>query len=134
MVRDLASGEVRALEGTEGAEAPFWSPDGRRLAFFTDEKLKKIDAGGGPVQVVADAHAGRGGTWNRNGTIVFAADIQGPLLKVSENGGATAPVTSPANDDITHRMPHFLPDGEHFLFNITTVAPPAAACGAVLLA
>jgi Tol biopolymer transport system component len=116
MVRDLASGEVRALEGTEGAESPFWSADGRRLAFFTDEKLKKIDAGGGPVQVVADAHAGRGGTWNRDGTIVFAADIQGPLLKVSENGGATTPVTSPANDDVTHRMPHFLPDGENFLF------------------
>ena len=53
-VRDLTSGEVRRLEGTDGATFPFWSPDGRWLAFFAGEKLKKVDAEGGPVQSVAD--------------------------------------------------------------------------------
>jgi Tol biopolymer transport system component len=116
MVRNLRTGEVRGVAGTEGATFPFWSSDGRWLAFFADEKLKKIDAGGGPVQTLAEAHAGRGGTWNRDGTLVFAPDIRGPLLKVSENGGAAEPVTSPAHEDVTHRMPHFLPGGQQFLF------------------
>jgi Tol biopolymer transport system component len=115
MVRDLATGELRGLEGTVGARFPFWSADGRSLAFFAGEKLRKIDADGGPVQVVAEAHAGRGGTWNRDGTIVFAPDIQGPLMMVSESGGASEPITSPVGQ-VTHRMPHFLPDGKRFLF------------------
>ncbi len=116
MVRSLATGEVLGLAGTEGATFPFWSPDARWLAFFADEKLKKIESGGGPVQIVTEAHAGRGGSWGAGGTIVFAADILGPLRRVSENGGSSEPVTEPASDEVTHRMPHLLPDGKRFLF------------------
>jgi Tol biopolymer transport system component len=115
-VRDLASASVVRLEGTEGATFPFWSVDGRWLAFFADEKLKRINAAGGPVQIIADAHAGRGGSWGADGTIVFAADIHGPLRRVSENGDSLTPVTAPASESVTHRMPHLLPDGERFLF------------------
>jgi hypothetical protein len=67
-VRDLSSGETKALAGTDGAGFPFWSPDSRSVAFFADKRLKKVEATGGPVQVVCDANAGRGGSWGVDGT------------------------------------------------------------------
>ena len=71
-VRPLAEMESRILPGTMGATQPFWSPDGRTVAFFADNKLKRIDLGGDRPVVIADAPNARGGTWSRDGTILFA--------------------------------------------------------------
>ena len=117
-VRDLAGGETKRLAGTEGATFPFWSPDSRWLGFFADRKLRKVEAAGGPVQNVCDANAGRGGSWGRDGTIVFAPDIFGPLLKVSSGGGTPTATTTVASANISHRNPWFLPDGRHFLLTM----------------
>jgi Tol biopolymer transport system component len=126
-VRDLVSGETRTLAGTEEASFPFWSPDGRWIAFFADKRLRKVEATGGPVQTVCEAEAGRGGTWGRDGTIVFAPDITGPLARVPSGGGAPAAATTTPSPDVTHRNPSFLPDGRHFLFTTreSTSAPLA---------
>jgi eukaryotic-like serine/threonine-protein kinase len=115
IVHDFRSGARQALAGTRGGIYPFWSPDGQWIAFFADGKLKKIQASGGPVQVLCDAPQGRGGSWSPKGIIVFAPEIFGPLMKVPDSGGAPAPATKIASDAWTHRNPHFLPDGEHFL-------------------
>ena len=69
---EIGGPRATALEGTEGASYPFWSPDGKSIGFFADAKLKKVDASGGPVQILCDAPNGRGGTWNNDGVIVFA--------------------------------------------------------------
>ncbi len=114
-IRDLASGKTAALEGTDGAMFLFWSPDSRQVAFFSGGKLKKIEAGGGPVQILCDAPEGRGGTWSRTGTILFTPNIYESLYKVSEGGGTPEKLTN-AGPGWTHRNPYFLPDGEHFLF------------------
>src|SRR5438445_5390141 len=71
-IRALDALQPRLLAGTEGAGHPFWSPDSRFLGFFADGKLKKIDASGGPPQVLANAPFDWGGTWSRDGVIVFA--------------------------------------------------------------
>ena len=114
-VRALDSFDTQALAGTEDATYPFWSPDSRWIAFFSHDKLKKIPVNGGPVQTLCDAPTGRGGTWGRRGTIVFAADNgNNGLSRVSEAGGAPAPLTKVALG--THRWPWFLPDGRHFLY------------------
>ena len=115
VVRDLTSGKTERLAGTDAAIFPFWSPDSRWLAFFAEGRLKKIEATGGPVQVVCDAHAGRGGSWGADGTLVFAPDIAGPLMKVPETGGTPTAATRAAGTGGTHRNPWFLPDGRHFL-------------------
>jgi serine/threonine protein kinase len=118
-VRSLESGHAEALAGTEGATYPFWSADGRSIGFFSDRKLKKVSATGGPIQALCDAPDGRGGTWNREGTIVFAPDSDGPLYRVPVGGGIPAPVTEAdaPREQFTHRWPSFLPDGRHFLFS-----------------
>jgi eukaryotic-like serine/threonine-protein kinase len=115
-VYDFESGTSRVLPGTEVSVFAFWSPDSRWIGFFQAEKLRKIDVTGGPAQTLADAHDGRGGAWNQHGEIIFAPDIEGPLMKVSENGGPVQPVTTVDDPRITHRNPSFLPDGRKFLF------------------
>ena len=115
-VRNFASGETKKLAGTEGANFPFWAPDSEQIAFFAGGKLKTIGAGGGSVQTVCDAKQGRGGSWGRDGVIVFSPGLGSPIHKVSESGGAPLPVTRPDDAGPAHRQPVFLPDGKRFLF------------------
>jgi Tol biopolymer transport system component len=117
-VRAIDSLTAQPLSGTENGAFPFWSPDGRSIGFFAGGKLKKIEVAGGPATTVCEAAAGRGGTWGPDGVIVFAPDTAMPLHRVSASGGASSPVTKfdQARGENTHRWPHFLPDGRHFLF------------------
>jgi len=115
-VRPLDSLDARPIPGTDGATFPFWSPDGRNLGFFAQSKLKKIAVAGGPAQTLCDAPTPRGGTWNRDGVIVFAPNITGALFRVPEDGGVPAPVTRPAASGRSHRYPEFIAGGNRFLF------------------
>jgi eukaryotic-like serine/threonine-protein kinase len=118
-VRDLSSDESHALSGTTSARQPFWSPDGHWVGFFAHGKLRKIAATGGPVTDIADAPDPRGGTWSPAGVIVFQPIYRdAPLLRVSDQGGPTQPVTTVdlKLKDVSHRWPSFLPDGRHFLY------------------
>ncbi len=117
-MRALTSLAAQELAGTENAGLPFWSPDGQWVGFFADQKMKKVPASGGTVQVICDAPIGRGGSWNSKGVIVFSPSIIGPLFRVSENGGVPTAVTQldPTTGETTHRWPDFLPDGVHFLY------------------
>jgi len=116
-VRDVSSLAARPVDGTERATYPFWSWDGQSLAFFADQKLKRVDVATGQVITICDAPAGRGGTWSKSGEIVFSPDIQIGLSRVRGMGGASTPVTTcDSTRHTTHRWPHFLPDGEHFLY------------------
>ena len=118
-VRALDSVKAQRLSGTDGAEFPFWSPDGRFVGFFAGNKLKKIEASGGSPQVLAEASADpRGAAWGPDGTIIFTPTFTSPLLRVSAAGGATEPVTEfdRTLEQTSHRWPFFLPDGRHFLY------------------
>src|SRR5687768_9506704 len=75
-VRALDSVDAQPLGNTDGADSPFWSPDGQSLGFFADGKLKRIAVSGGPAQTLADAPNSRGGTWGRAGVIVFSPDTK----------------------------------------------------------
>jgi eukaryotic-like serine/threonine-protein kinase len=115
---ELGSRRTTSLEGTHGASYPFWSPDGKSIGFFADGKLKKVDVSGGLVQVLCDAPNGRGGAWNRDGTIIFSPDALGPLFRVPSSGGTPAAFTKvdTARSEVGHRWPVFLPDQKHFLY------------------
>jgi hypothetical protein len=66
-IRPLDALAAQPLASSENSERPFWSPDSRFLGFFADGKLKKIEASGGPPQVLCDAPAPYGGAWSRDG-------------------------------------------------------------------
>ncbi|MGE3843632.1 MAG: protein kinase [Vicinamibacterales bacterium] len=131
-VRPLDSLEARPLNGTDGAIYPFWSPDSRSLGFFADGKLKRISVDGGPPQTLAAAPEPRGGTWGRDGVIVFAPSLSGGLARVPAAGGEVAAATTLRSGEISHRFPAFLPDGRHVLFlTAMSNAPSALFVGAV---
>jgi eukaryotic-like serine/threonine-protein kinase len=115
-VRRLDSSEPRVLNGTEGAQMPFWSPDSRFIGFFADRFLKRTEVSGGAVQTLCPAASGATGTWNRNGVIVFGGYHE-PLRRISPEGGFLMPVTTldPSRPQ-SHIYPQFLPDGRHFMF------------------
>src|SRR5207237_8456580 len=91
-VRGMDEAGAHALPGTVNAAAPFWSPDGASIAFFADGQLRRIDANGGPVQILCAAPLSPPGAWNREGVIIYAAQ-QGPLLRVPATGGEPAGAT-----------------------------------------
>ncbi|HET7226595.1 MAG TPA: protein kinase [Candidatus Eisenbacteria bacterium] len=110
---------VHLMDGETPLE-PFWSPNGRELGVLSmgGRQLVTIPVSGGSPTVVCPSPGGRGGTWNRNGEIVFAPSASGPLYRVSASGGQPQQATWPdtARHEIGHRFPCFLPDGRHFLY------------------
>ncbi len=124
-VRSLSVASAQEFSSTEGAMFPFWSPDSRQVGFFADGKLRILDAENGAVKVLCNAPVGRGGTWNREGTILFAPNIVGPLYAVAERGGVPTAVTGVAREGSGegHRWPFFLPDGKHFLYLVDWSGP-----------
>ena len=117
-VRSVGSMTARRLEGTESAALPFWSPDGRRIGFFSNSKLKIVPASGGRAETLSDAPSGRGAVWTRSNVIIFAPDAGGPLYRIAASGGTPVPVTKldSARHEYGHRFPTLLPDGDHFLY------------------
>jgi Tol biopolymer transport system component len=117
-LRPIDSVVATPLEGTEGAYYPFWSADGRSVGFFASGKLKRIDTAGGPALSLCDAANGRGGSWNREGVILFTPDQASGLYRVPAEGGAPVQVTTldAARHEQTHRWPQFLTDGKRFIF------------------
>jgi len=111
------------VPGTEGGVAPFWSPDSQYIAFFADQSLKRIKISGGEAQTICAAETlPGGGTWNRDGVILFAPGQGGTLYQVPASGGTPQPVLklNAARFERAHLWPQFLPDGKHFVFFVLT--------------
>jgi Tol biopolymer transport system component/predicted Ser/Thr protein kinase len=119
-LRDFDSQSAQLLPGTDDAWAPFWSPDSRFIAFTAGASLKKVPATGGPAETITASPADYGGTWNRDGVILFSTGPGSAILRVASAGGQTTPVTSmnASQQAIAHAWPYFLPDGKHFLYTI----------------
>jgi Tol biopolymer transport system component len=124
-IRSLDNLQSRPLAGTEGASSVFWSPDGKNLAFTAGGKLKRVPAEGGVGQVICNVSNLRGGSWSKDGIIVFAPNVQTNLYRVSASGGDSAPVTTldASRAEDSHRWPQFLPDGKRFLYYARTTDP-----------
>jgi len=129
-LRHLDTFEPRAIDGTEGAQYPFFSPDGEWVAFFADQKLKRVSIQSGSPLTICDVPTlGRGGTWGADGTIVFDPGVSG-LLRVPAEGGRPTPLTSrdKAMDQKDLSWPQFLPGGRALL---VTVGPTGSLNSAI---
>ena len=123
-IRDLATLDAIPLPGTTGAKQPFWSPDGRAIAFFANGRLMKVPLEGGEPVDLAAAPDARGGSWSRSGVIVFQPFFRDRgLARVSANGGEVEAATllDVTTSETTHKWPVFLPDGDHFVYLVLSV-------------
>ena len=124
-LRDLATGGVQQLLGTQGARTPFWRPDSRQIGFFAERKLKTIDIAGGAARTLCNAPVALGGAWHPDDVIVFAGQVAGPLYRISATGGTPAPVTpAPAQESAQlHCWPVFVPGTDRFLYFVNRTGP-----------
>jgi Tol biopolymer transport system component/tRNA A-37 threonylcarbamoyl transferase component Bud32 len=122
-LRPLGSDQFRLLAGTYGARTPFWSADGKNVAFLQDGKLKYVSASGGPAQELCSGIA-NGGTWNQD-NVILVGTYNGELLKTAASGGGCTPM--PGDPAFSRRSPYFLPDGKHFLYEGLPSGPDLAA-------
>ncbi|HQZ16747.1 MAG TPA: protein kinase [Vicinamibacteria bacterium] len=119
-LRNLGEAASKALDGTEGAESPFFSPDGQWLAFFAGAKLRKIAVGGAALQDLAEAPFQRGGFWGSDGFIYFAPTNVSGIWRVPEGGGPATEVTKKGPGEISHRWPHIVVGTNTLLFGLWT--------------
>jgi Tol biopolymer transport system component len=116
-LRAMDSQEAKPIAGTEGATAPFFSPDGQWIGFFAGGKLKKISVSGAAALFLGDATYSGGGSWSSQGMIAFAPSANvSALQQVPDAGGDPRPLTRVEKEDVSHRWPEFLPGGKAVLF------------------
>jgi len=121
LLRDLGSGELRELEGTRNALTPFWSADGRSLAFFAGGLLKRIDLDGGAPLILAEAPLPCGGSWSSDGQILFSRQYEQESLFLVDAAGNEVRALPPVLPEATGSWalwPRFLPDGNRFLVTV----------------
>ncbi len=114
--RRLDQPNATELAGTQGAFAPFFSPDGQWVAFFTPGKLNKISVEGGAAVTLCDAPNGRSGSWGEDGNIIAALSPTASLSRIPSDGGPPTSVTDLLSGEQTHRWPQILPGGKAVLF------------------
>ena len=117
-IRPLGAFTGTPLAGTEDTNRPFWSPDSRSLAFTAQDKMKRIDVGGGPAQLVGEAKGGYDGSWGAGGVILFDGALTDSIQQIPADGGEVTAATRIDRErgETHHAWPTFLPDGKHFLF------------------
>jgi Tol biopolymer transport system component len=123
-LRDLGEPEANPIPGTEGAEAPFFSPDGKWLAYVDGNtaRLMKLELPGGSPQAICDCGhvsgyaSNEGAEWGEDGWIILGSwlGMQG-LRRVNASGGRPEPMpVSPGTfepDEYAIINPHRLPGG-----------------------
>ena len=131
-VRELDAFDAKPLPQTEGAQNPFFSPDGRSVGFFAEGKLKKVSIEGGAPTELAEAAWGHG-TWGPDGTIIYTPNYNMGLWRVSAAGGTPGELTAPESteDTLGHWWPQALPGGKTVFF--TAFSTPAETSRIVAL-
>jgi eukaryotic-like serine/threonine-protein kinase len=119
-LRRLGQLEAKPIAGTEGGINPFLSPDDRWVGFWTGEKLMKVSIDGGVPVTLCDVKWLYGASWAPDNSIIFAPGAESGFFRISAVGGEPESLTAPdkTKEEVSHRLPHFLPDGKGILFTI----------------
>ena len=120
-LRDLSTGTVQPLPGTENGVMPFWSPDDSTIGFFAGGRLRALTVADRSVRDLAEAPAPRGGVWHPNGDILFAPSATAPLLRRAADG-TLQPLTTMEGGESSHRLPRLV-DESYIVFFVRAAEP-----------
>jgi serine/threonine-protein kinase len=129
-IQSMDSLKPEPLRGTEGGQYPFWSPDGRSIAFFADHALKRLSLAEQAAQTICDCSPGVGGSWSKSGAIVFSSDFRGRLAVYGSRQRRHARETDHADasrQETMHVWPQFLPTAIGFCTSCEARAPKTPA-------
>jgi serine/threonine-protein kinase len=121
-LREMQTIQPSVIPGTEDAMAPFFSPDGQRIGFFANGRLKAVSLAGGTPVVLAEFVHARGATWTQDDTIIFSPGTDTGLWQVPARGGPARVVAQPdpAKGERGYRWPEVLPGGDAVVFTLAT--------------
>ncbi len=123
--RRLDEADAQPLAGTEDGLHPFFSADGQAIGFWVPTGVvKRLPIGGGAVRDIATAASPGGASWGEDGSLVFAPDATGALMRVPANGGAPQPLTALDRGEAGHVWPQVLPGGRAVLFTVEIAGKP----------
>jgi serine/threonine protein kinase len=122
--RDLASHRTEPVPGSEGAMFPFWAPDSRRIAFFTQTELKRVDGTGEAPRVLAQVPDSRGGGWMRDDMLIFVTMDSGTLMRMPAGGGTPIEIGKPASATMRYVWPCLIPGSDWVLLGQVDLAAP----------
>jgi serine/threonine-protein kinase len=128
--RKLNALDVEKLPNTEGGYAPFFSPDGKWIGFFTDTSVMRLSLDGGSFSKICNRGRFSRAAWAPDDTIILGTSVAyapGALGKVPASGGEPVPLTALQGKETLHQLPHVLPDGRHVVFTIISPAGYALA-------
>lgn len=133
----IAATPLPGIEDVAESGYPFWSPDSKEVGFFSDGKLKRVDANGGVPITLADAANAHGGAWSKDGKIVFSGSdtsiafqsdrykegVPELLYSVPVSGGYPERITIASDKHLrdSHRWPSFMPDGRRILLTCSSI-------------
>jgi len=120
-VRALDSPVARAIDASPNAQLPFFSPDGRFLAYFVAGKMWRAPVAGGAPVPIADAARSWAGSWCDDGNIVYVPNLNSGIWRISADGGKPVQLTKPdgsASAGYAHTYPQCLPNTTDILFSL----------------
>jgi serine/threonine protein kinase len=105
---------AKLVAGTEGnTQQPFFSPDGKWIGYFGDQKLKKIAVNGGAPVALCSVAVPTGASWGADNTIVYG-QLLGGIMRISANGGTPESLIKATS--VTLLLPQILPDRKLILY------------------
>jgi len=115
--------DTQQIAGTDGGTFPFFSPDGKQLAYATLDELRRVAVDGGANVRICAVDAGfRGATWAQDGSIVFANNGVG-LLRVPASGGVPRKIAAPdaANSEENYAHPTLVVGTDTLLYTVLLI-------------
>jgi len=121
-IRNIDSYDSRPVPGTGEiiTASPCFSPDGKWLAFISNNGIYKVQVSGGPVTNVG--HVRITGLaylfWGNDNNIYFSEGPTGGIYRIASDGGKEELVAKLDNTSgqVSYRWPVLLPDGNNLMF------------------
>jgi serine/threonine-protein kinase len=117
-LRSLHEPEARVVPGTQDQDLfhPFFSPDGKWIAYLAGGELKKLPAAGGaPIVVCKAASPPLGAHWGADDLIVFGQEDG--IHRVAATGGAPELIARPREGELLS-VTQLLPGGGWILLSV----------------